>query len=229
VLIAAGRPIRLEAHLGRMARSLRDLYGAELPPTLADDAARAALGLELGRMRIDVVPGAGGELRATIKAGPIDPAIFFGDREHGAALRSAQPPHWSGDHKWADRTWLEGVEADFGEEVPLLLDGEEVLEAGRANVFVATGDGLATPPLDGRILPGTARASTMALARELGIEAIERPLTLADLRAAEEVFLTSSLRGIRPARSLDGEPLRQASPLVPRLSEAMRARWLDEA
>ena len=93
-----------------------------------------------------------------------------------------------------------------------------MLEAGRASIFVVRGEGLATPPLDGRILPGTARASLLDLAAELGVPVAEQPLTLADLSAAEEVFLTSSLRGIRPARSLDGEPLRQKSELTPRLA-----------
>jgi para-aminobenzoate synthetase/4-amino-4-deoxychorismate lyase len=103
-----------------------------------------------------------------------------------------------------------------------------VLEAGRASVFIARGEGLATPPLDGRILPGTARASLLDLAADLGIPVSEEPLILADLRTAEEVFLTSSLRGIRPARSLDGEPLRQESPLVPPLRTRLRACWLSE-
>jgi para-aminobenzoate synthetase/4-amino-4-deoxychorismate lyase len=211
-----------------MERSLRDLYDTPLPAGIAADAAAAAGGLALGRMRIDVVPIGAGELRHTIAVSPIDPAIFFPDREHGADLRTVHPPTWSGAHKWADRQWLEGVEREIGDEVPLLLDGDEVLEAGRANVFIVSDGVLLAPPLDGRVLPGTARASTLALAATLGIEATERPLTLADLRAAEEVFLTSSLRGIRPARSLDGASLHQSSPLVPRLATALRARWLGE-
>jgi para-aminobenzoate synthetase/4-amino-4-deoxychorismate lyase len=226
--VVEGNPIRLEAHLERMARSLRDLFDADLPPTLAADAARAAHGLRLGRMRIDVVPDGSGALREQISVGPIDPAIFFPDRAHGADLRSVEPPTWSGSHKWADRRWLEGVERRLGQEVPLLVEGEQVLEAGRANVFVVTAGRPATPPLDGRILPGTARAATLTLARELGIDVAERTLTLADVRDAEETFLTSSLRGIRPVRSLDGLPLRQESPLVPALAAALRTRWLGE-
>lgn len=228
LLIADGRPIRLAEHLARMERSLRDVFGTELSPEVAADAARAARDLPLARMRIDVVPDGAGGLRHAIRVSPIDPTIFFPDRAHGADLRSVEPPAPSGAHKWADRSWLEGVERRVGEEVPLLIDGDEVLEAGRANVFVATAGGLATPSLDGRILPGTARAAVLALAPELDIEVAERPLTLADLRGAEETFLTSSLRGIRPVRSLDGAPLRQESPLVPPLAAALRARWLDE-
>ncbi|HEX4731669.1 MAG TPA: hypothetical protein VH299_10390, partial [Solirubrobacterales bacterium] len=57
------------------------------------------------------------------------------------------------------------------------------------------------------------------------IEVAARALTVADLRRSGEVFLSSSVRGIRPARSLDGEELRRGE-LVERLAAALRERWL---
>jgi para-aminobenzoate synthetase/4-amino-4-deoxychorismate lyase len=226
LLVASGRPVRLDDHLGRMAKSLRDLYAADLPETLPDDATAAARDLDLGRMRIDVTPTPNGALTAEITVSPIDPAIFFPDRAHGADLRPVRPPSWPGAHKLVDRDWLEGVERELGDLVPLILDGDDVLEAGRASIFIVRDETLLTPPLDGRILPGTGRAATLALAKELSIPAEESPLTLPDLRTADEVFLTSSLRGIRPARSLDRAPLNQRGDLSPRLARTLRARWL---
>jgi para-aminobenzoate synthetase / 4-amino-4-deoxychorismate lyase len=226
VLVVDGAPVRLDAHLARMGASLASVYGAELPDAVRTDALAAARGLPMARMRIDLAP-AGEGFRHTIATTVIDPAIFFPDRADGADLRSVHQPAWVGAHKLADRDWLESVELELGDEAPLILGAaEEVLEGGRANVFIARGDALATPPLDGRILPGTARAATLALAADLGIPTHETPLFLTDLRAADEVFLTSSLRGIRPARRLDGEALRQQSDLLPRLQSALRARWL---
>jgi para-aminobenzoate synthetase / 4-amino-4-deoxychorismate lyase len=228
VLVADGRPIRLPVHLERMRTSLEALYGAEVPATVAEAATEAAQGVKLGRMRIDVSPAAGGGLEKRIVVTAIDPEIFFPDRAHGADLQTVHPPAWPGAHKLADRDWLEAVEADLGETMPLIVEGDEVLEAGRANVFAVRDGGLVTPPLDGRILAGTARAATLALASELGVATAEEPLRTADLHGAEDVFLTSSVRGIRPARSLDGNPLGQEGELVPRLSAALRARWLGE-
>lgn len=226
LLIAGGRPVEQVAHFGRLASSARELFGAELPAELRAEAVRASAGIELGRLRIDVEPDGEGGLRHSMQATPIDPAAFFPDWERGEALRSVAAAGWSGAHKWSDRRWLEQAEAQLGDELPLLVDADgTVLEAGRANLFIVTGEALATPPADGRILPGTARAATLEIAADLGIPTAERPLTLADLRAADEVFLTSSVKGLRPARYLDGEELKRGN-LVERLAAELRRRWL---
>jgi branched-subunit amino acid aminotransferase/4-amino-4-deoxychorismate lyase len=54
--------------------------------------------------------------------------------------------------------------------------------------------------LDGRQLPGTVRARVLALH-----PAREERLTLDRIAAADELLLASSIRGIRPARLVDGE------------------------
>lgn len=228
LLVADGRPVRAAAHLDRLAASTSQLFARDLPPELPDSVAAAARPLALGRMRIDLLPE-DGNLRFEIKTEPIDPAIFFPDRKHGADVRTIRHRDWAGAHKWADRDWLESVEAQLGETMPLILTDEgEVLEAGRANLFIVTRGGIATPPADGRILPGTARASTLDLAAELGIPAAERRLYLDDVRNADDLFLTSSLRGIRPIRTLDGTRLGPPDPLTERLASELRRRWLDE-
>jgi branched-subunit amino acid aminotransferase/4-amino-4-deoxychorismate lyase len=50
---------------------------------------------------------------------------------------------------------------------------------------------------------------------------------LADLRAADEVFLTSSVKGLRPARYLDGEELSRGG-VTERLATELRDRWLAD-
>jgi para-aminobenzoate synthetase / 4-amino-4-deoxychorismate lyase len=226
LLVADGRPVALEAHLDRLAASVREVFGAELPATLAGEAERAAEGTALGRLRIDLAPGPDGALAPSLLLAPIEPEFTFPER--GEALRAVVAPGWEGGHKWADRGWLEQVEERLGEEVPLIVGGDgHVLEAGRANVFLVLDGALVTPPVDSRILPGTARAATIELARELGVEVLERPIPLEQVRAAEEVFLTSSVRGLRPARSLDGVELRRSSGLGAQLAEALRERWFS--
>ncbi|HYC81817.1 MAG TPA: aminotransferase class IV, partial [Solirubrobacterales bacterium] len=227
LLVLSEQPVALERHLQRLSRSARDLYGVELPPRLAADAVAACAGVALGRERIDVTIGAGGAVDWKAVATAIDPDQFFPPWDRGATLCSVDAAEWSGAHKLADRDWLERKEVELGDAVPLLIGADEaVLEAGRANVFAVLDGALATPPLDGRILPGTARAATVELATELGLEVEARPLTREDLHRSGEVFLTSSVRGIRPARSLDGRSL-PGHATTDRLATALRRRWLE--
>jgi para-aminobenzoate synthetase / 4-amino-4-deoxychorismate lyase len=229
LLAADGRPVELAAHLERLGASAAELFDRELPGDLRAGIEAAARPLELGRIRIDLVPDGDG-FRFKIAAGPIDAAIFFPSKEEGADLRTVHHPDYVGGHKLADRDWLGRMETELGEAVPLIITGDdEILEAGRANLFLVEDGALVTPPADGRILPGTARRSVLDLAVDLGVPAFERPLRLRDLAAADDLFLTSSLRGIRPVRSLDGTLVGGASTLVDRLAEELRRRWLDPA
>jgi para-aminobenzoate synthetase / 4-amino-4-deoxychorismate lyase len=227
MLVASGRPVELDAHLMRLEGSARRLFGRGLPEGAREAVLAAARGVDLGRLRLDVFPDADGRLAHAVAAAEVDPEIVFPTWENGAVLRSVAAGDWSGAHKWADRAWLERKEAALGDEVPLLVDPDgAVLEAGRANLFAVLSDRLVTPPLDGRILPGMGRAAVLDLAEELGIEAEERTLPLEELRGTEEAFLTSSVRGVRPVRSIDGIALERRDSITARLAAALRHRWL---
>jgi para-aminobenzoate synthetase / 4-amino-4-deoxychorismate lyase len=232
LLVVKERPVALGRHLDRLAASARAELGTELPDDLAPGAVAACAGIPLGRLRLDLVTEGEKEEAAattswTAKATAIDPDEFFAPWTRGAALRTVAAGGWSGAHKWADRNWLEAQEAAAGEAVPLLVgDDGHVLEAARANVFAVIDEVITTPPADGRILPGTGRTATLELAAELGVEAAVRPLTPADLLASGEVFLTSSVKGIRPARSLDGQEL-PGHATTDRLAAALKERWLS--
>ena len=80
-----------------------------------------------------------------------------------------------------------------------------------ANVFALTGGTLRTPPLSEGCLPGVMRARVMEIAPQLGLAAEERTLAPGDLKGADAVFLTNSVRFLRPATELDGTPLATAS------------------
>lgn len=221
LLVVDGKPVELEAHLDRLGASLLALFEAPAPPGLADDAREAAQGLPLGRLRI-AVDQVTSRPRATLAIKAVDAADFFPGWERGAELRSLFCDGGLGPHKWSDRRRLGGAA-----EVPLLLDrSEEALEAGRANLFAAFGEELLTPPADGRILPGIARAGAIAAAREAGIEVSERPLLRDDLFAADGVFLTGSVRGVEPVRALDGAPLAAGTDLSRPVGDGLRRRWL---
>ena len=226
LLVLEGEPVELCAHLDRLATSLEALFGAALPPGVAEEATAHARPFGLGRLRITVDRIDSGP-RLTLATEDVDPRDLFPAWERGAELRSLSRPGGLGHHKWADRRALDGVEAGT---VPLLLDqGDEVLEAGRANLFAGIDGVLFTPVADGRILPGIARAGAIAAAAEAGIDVVERRLTRDELLAADEVFLTGSVRGVEPVRSLDGAELPGSTELSRRVGACLRRCWLDAA
>jgi para-aminobenzoate synthetase / 4-amino-4-deoxychorismate lyase len=242
VLVVRGEPVAAAAHLERLDRSLRAVYGKGLPAGATEVVARRAANLKLGRLRLTVVPSPasaeGFELE--VDAGELDRWPHFPPQP--VSLVPHQVDGGLGSHKWADRASLPDAPAG---EAPLLVDGGEVLEAAWANVFAVRRGALFTPPLDGRILPGVTRATTIELAHARGIEVIEGPLSLAELRQATEVFLTNSIRGIELVGAVDGTDLAREHSLAGRgavdgtdlagehslagrLAEALRARWKSD-
>ncbi len=228
MLVVDGRPIELDAHMNRLAASLEALFGAPTPAGATEIVVERADGIGLGRLRLSVAPnGEDGQLVADVVSGEVDPGLVFPSRDRGVDLRSIVVEGGLGAHKWSDRTLLERAEADVPEAVPLLLGGEgALLEASRGNVFLVAGGALATPPTDGRILPGIARRAAIEVARRQGVEVREAELRLEDLLEAEEVFLTGSVRGVEPARTVDGARVRHGGGITERIAAALRERWL---
>jgi para-aminobenzoate synthetase/4-amino-4-deoxychorismate lyase len=192
MLVEDGRPVAPELHLRRLAASVSEVYGATLPRTLAAgvQAAAAEASSPDGRARLRIDVDADGGVRITLSpAGP--------PRLEAAVLEPYALPGGLGAHKWRDRRLLDALAALRPGTVPLLVDTDGlVLEAAYANVWIVDGDDLLTPPADGRILPGTVRATL--LASEPG--AREEPIELERLASAESIFLTSSISARWPAR-----------------------------
>ena len=82
-----------------------------------------------------------------------------------------------------------------------------------------------TPPLDGRILPGTVRGQVLAIALDLGQPGVAEPLTLDQLASADEVFVTSSISGLRAVSSCDGVGAWPVGPVTVRLRTSLEQAW----
>jgi para-aminobenzoate synthetase/4-amino-4-deoxychorismate lyase len=187
--------VDLLAHLGRLRESVRLLYGQDLPGDLEDRVQAAVSRHRHARLRVLAAPTPEGCVSVELEAHPLP-------TEAPAAgpvwLASAVLPGGLGSHKWLDRRLLAALERRLG-AVALLVDLDgQVLEAAHANVWIAEGDRLVTPPLDGRLLPGTVRARLLA-DPPAGTETREEPMTLERLAAADAVLLSSALRGLHPA------------------------------
>jgi len=97
-------------------------------------------------------------------------------------------------------------------ETILLNDLGEVAEGASSNVFVVKGGWAATPPLAAGILSGITRRLVLDLCREAGVPAREETLLVADLFAADEVFITSTTKEAAPVRTIDGKPVGSGRP-----------------
>ena len=197
LLVEDGAVIDIDAHLARLDASVRSIYGSTIRAGLDEAVLRRASGLTgRQRLRIDAVPH-DGEVRVTMSSRTID------DDAVSWTLEPRTIAGGFGQHKWADRSALEH---DRAPDRDLLLVAEDgaVLETARASVFVVHDDGVHTPPVDDRILPGTARARIIEILRDAGVPVFQRRLTLDDLSRATEVFVANSLRGVVPVRSVEG-------------------------
>lgn len=95
-----------------------------------------------------------------------------------------------------------------GADDALFVDQEgRAHEATTANLFLYTQRHLVTPPLDGSILPGVIRGKVMRLAAADGIPVVEDHVLVRELTALDTLLLTSSVRGIVVAASIDDRQL----------------------
>jgi branched-subunit amino acid aminotransferase/4-amino-4-deoxychorismate lyase len=93
-----------------------------------------------------------------------------------------------------------------------LNDRGHVMEACTGNVFVVRGRAVVTPALSDGARDGVTRTRAIGALRELGLSVRQSKLRIATLRSADEVFLTSSLRGVRPVVRIDGRDVRGGRP-----------------
>jgi len=93
------------------------------------------------------------------------------------------------------------------DEALFVTDDGELLEGATSNLFVLRGDKLITPPTGSLVLAGVTRRQLLEQAPHLGLRPRVEPLQRSQLHTCDEVLLTSSLRLVMPAASLDGAPL----------------------
>ena len=115
------------------------------------------------------------------------------------------------------------------EAIMLNVDGN-VAEASASNVFLVAEGKCRTPDVASGILAGVTRATVIEVAAAAGYAVEEVLCTVADLRAADEVFLTNSVIELVPVRAIDGVPVsgQCPGPVTERLTDAYASRVTEE-
>ncbi|MCP4125496.1 MAG: D-amino acid aminotransferase [Gammaproteobacteria bacterium] len=93
----------------------------------------------------------------------------------------------------------------------LIRDGN-AMEGAASNLFIVSAGELITPPKSNFLLPGITRDLILELAVKHGLTHSERSITEAELRSADEIWLTSSTKEIMPVTTLDHTSVGSGTP-----------------
>jgi branched-chain amino acid aminotransferase len=248
-----GRVFALDRHLARMERTASRI-GLSLPsrPTLTAELLRTidAAGNPESYARFIVTRGQGGfglsphlaegENRLIILVKPLEPPAPD-QYERGlrvAVARTRRNPPQALDPALKTGNYLNGILAlreahAAGADDALMLDIQgRVTEASTSNVFHVKDGAVITGPLSLGMLEGVTRALLIDVARAEGLQVREEPYGIDALVAADEVFVTSTIREVMAITSLallesgapewrrvaDGKP----GPITRRLHAAFR-------
>jgi branched-chain amino acid aminotransferase len=218
ILAVDGRPVFLDQHLARHAVGCARLGWPPPDPAKVEQGIHDLLHanqLTIGSARVRLFQTAGSGPLADLARGPSALTLLTAATlTPGPETISLTLSPWVRN----ERSPLAGLKcASYAENLlalaaaqaagfnePLFLNTrDEVCETATANLFLVKDGTLRTPALTSGCLPGIARAQVLTQARAQGLPTEETTLHLADLHHADELFLTSSLRGIVPITRFD--------------------------
>ncbi|KWB24264.1 branched-chain amino acid transferase [Burkholderia cepacia] len=247
-----GRFFRLDRHIARFRRSLARL---RLDVPLSDDALRDILvecvrrsGLRNAYVEMLCTRG----VSPTFSRDPRDAvnqfiafAVPYGSVANERQLREGLHLHLVDDvrrippesvdpqiknYHWLDLVagLLKGYDAGAESVVLKCTDGS-IAEGPGFNVFIVRDGRLRTP--ERGVLHGITRQTVFELAASMGIDAQAGRVDDAQLREADEVFITSTAGGIMPVTRLNGAPIGDGwpGPMTRRLFDVYWAKHEDPA
>ena len=225
VPVYSRRPFRLDAHLHRLQRSLdgirlanphsADRWHALLCELVArQDFSDQSLYIQVTRG----VPGPGQPPRDHAFPRDVAPTVFLYAQplvtataeQKAAGVCAITVPDPRGQHCDIKAISLlanvlmrqQAVDAGCAEAI-LLRDGL-LTEGAASNIFMVKDGLLRTPAPSPHMLTGITYDVVLELAAEHGIAHAVGPVTEAELRTADEIWMTSSTREIMPVVRLDG-------------------------
>lgn len=219
-----GEPYALDEHLERLEGSA-DRLEMELPggraPIVRDiENTLMAAGNQESYVRVIVTRGSGpmgldpalaDRPRRVIMVSPLEPfpVAFY---EEGVAIRlvatgrSGRQSLTQGakSGNYLINVLALGAARRQGAHEAILMDHlDRVTEGASSNLFAVRAGQLVTPPLSAGILGGITRRKVFELAAAAGFPVTEQVITGEDLRAMDEIFLTSTLREVLPVSRVD--------------------------
>lgn len=227
--VYGGRPFRLEAHCARLTRSLGeirmddphsrpewcDIFATLIARNGGGDQYiywQVTRGAERGRNHAPL-PGILRTVFAFCAPLPVAaPAVL----EKGVACVTAEDTRWARcDIKSVAllaNVLLRQLAVDAHAAETILLRSGELMEASASTVYVVIGGELRTPPNSRKILPGTTRGVVEELAARTGVPCRAATISEAQLRSADEIWISAATREVQPVTTLDGQPVGSGRP-----------------
>jgi branched-chain amino acid aminotransferase len=202
-----GRPLLWQAHRRRLAGSLANLDAGSYfsLPSLDDLVELLSVNELSGPARLRIVgsqrSGCGWQIEASAVA--IDAAGPTVPPQSLVVTRWPAAPPAAGHKLLARSAWdatRDQAMAAGGDDALIVNGNEHVYETSVANVWAVFGDRVLTPPAPARCLPGVMRGWLTQHLGDLGLEAREHELTLADVACADEIWTSNAVIGVRRVR-----------------------------
>ena len=245
---------RFDEHMARLSRSLSKLRIVN-PLTSAQWLERsrklvAALAEQTGHgdLLVYIQVTRGVALRDHVMPTDITPTVFMmasvlkpptaEQRHHGVACVTARDFRWErGDIKSVSllgAVLARQMSADHGATETIMFRDGYLTEASASNVWIAHEGALLGPPKSEHVLEGIRYELLRELCEEVGIAFNLRPISEAEVFAADEVIISSATKDVLSVTTLDGEPVGHGAmrgkpgPVYGRLFEAyQRAKTLQ--
>jgi D-alanine transaminase len=219
----SGHPFRLREHLSRLQSSLDGIrmanpYTLERWEELVHEIVAKNPWEDQG-VYLQVTRGVAPRDHAFPKG--VKPTVFMmsnplttpqpGLREKGVAAVTVADNRWLRcDIKSVSllaNCLLRQSAADAGAAESVLLRDGMLTEGSASNIFVVRKGVILTPPKTNFILPGITYDVVIELARANGLPLEIRQVSEAEVRDADELWLTSSTKEVLPISTLDGKPV----------------------
>jgi branched-chain amino acid aminotransferase len=221
-------------HLNRMSRSAAALGLPAPDHTLIREGIAAVLegrDFPRGKLRITYTGGRG-PLGSEAPYGPPSLVIALAPADPAAPLTSIVTAPWTRNERgalagvkstsYAENVRTLGYAAERGcTEAIFLNTAGHLCEGTGTNIFLVFGDTIVTPPLSSGPLAGVTRELIM---ERTMME--ERDLTLNEAKAADEAFLTSSMRDIQGIARWDDQTFSRTRPITHSLATRF-ADWFE--
>jgi branched-chain amino acid aminotransferase len=233
LLLRRGTPLAFGQHLARLAQGAQRLaLPAPDEPSLRAAIVALAEANRLADARVRITLGAGAEEQplALVTLTPLAPAKSAAALTLTPFRRNEHSPLAGIKYTACAENYLaqRAAQAAGFDEALFLNTAGHLCEGAFSNVFLAAAGRVLTPRLESGCLPGITRRIVLDLCAADGLAAAETDIVPGALETADEVFLTSSLRGVQPASRVGARRLPAPGPLTEKIM-ARYAAWMDSA